>query len=93
MKAGRGFTLVEMMVTVTLVGIMASVVVPLTEMAVRRGKEQELRIVLREIRTAIDAYKRAVRLGVEVRQWRRVAFRADERHAVRRERFQRHDPG
>lgn len=59
MKTGRGFTLVEMMVTVTLVGILASVVVPRTEMAVRRGKEQELRIALREIRTAIDAYKRA----------------------------------
>jgi prepilin-type N-terminal cleavage/methylation domain-containing protein len=59
MKPSRGFTLVEMMVTVTLVGILASVVVPLTEMAVRRAKEQELRIALREIRTAIDAYKRA----------------------------------
>ena len=55
----RRFTLIEMMITVVLVGILASVVVPLTEMSVRRGKEQELRIALREIRSAIDAYKRA----------------------------------
>ncbi|WPH17813.1 type II secretion system protein [Variovorax paradoxus] len=59
MNAARGFTLIEMMVTVVLVGILASVVVPLTEMSIRRGKEQELRIALREVRGAIDAYKRA----------------------------------
>ncbi len=59
MKTVRGFTLIEMMVTVALVGILASVVVPLTEMSIQRGKEHELRIALREMRTAIDAYKRA----------------------------------
>lgn len=59
MKAMRGFTLIEMMVTVALVGILASVVVPLTEMAIQRGREQDLRMALRQIRTAIDAYKRA----------------------------------
>ncbi len=59
MKTARGFTLIEMLITVVLVGILASVVVPLTEMSVRRGKEQELRAALREIRGAIDAYKRA----------------------------------
>lgn len=59
MRVSSGFTLIEMLVTVVLVGILASVVVPLTEMSVRRGKEQELRLALREIRAAIDAYKRA----------------------------------
>ena len=59
MNRSRGFTLIEMMVTVLLVGILASVVVPLTQMSVQRGKEQELRQALREIRLAIDAYKRA----------------------------------
>lgn len=59
MRGVRGFTLIEMMVTVVLVGILASVVVPLTEMSIQRGKEQELRIALRELRSAIDAYKRA----------------------------------
>ena len=59
MKKARGFTLIEMMVTVVLVGILASVIVPLTEMAIQRGREQDLRVALREIRGAIDAYKRA----------------------------------
>ncbi|MDP9877273.1 general secretion pathway protein G [Variovorax boronicumulans] len=59
MKSSRGFTLIEMMVTVVLVGILASVVVPLTEMTIQRGREQDLRMALREIRGAIDAYKRA----------------------------------
>lgn len=59
MKSVRGFTLIEMMVTVVLVGILASVVVPLTEMSIQRGREHELRMALREIRGAIDAYKRA----------------------------------
>lgn len=63
MRAARGcicgFTLIEMMVTVVLVGILASVVVPLTEVSVRRAREHDLRIALREIRAAIDAYKRA----------------------------------
>src|SRR4051812_21143242 len=59
MKDSRGFTLIEMMVTVALVGIVASVVVPLTEMTIQRGREQDLRAALREIREAIDGYKRA----------------------------------
>ena len=59
MRSSCGFTLIEMMVTVVLVGILASVVVPLTEMTIQRGREQDLRMALREIRGAIDAYKRA----------------------------------
>lgn len=59
-RAARGFTLVELLISVVIVGLLASVAVPVTELVIKRGKEKELREALREIRTAIDAYKQAV---------------------------------
>jgi general secretion pathway protein G len=46
-------------VSVTIVGLLASVAVPMVELTVKRGKERDLRESLRELRNAIDAYKRA----------------------------------
>ena len=51
-----GLTLVEMLVVIAIVGILASAVMPLSRMTVRRVKEIELRSGLRTIRTAIDAF-------------------------------------
>ncbi|SFI17065.1 type II secretion system protein [Nitrosomonas sp. Nm34] len=67
----RGFTLVELMVVVAIVATLATAVMPLREIAVKREKEQELRVALRQIRTAIDAYKQAADEG-------RVEKKADE---------------
>jgi general secretion pathway protein G len=59
----RGFTLIELVVTVALVGILASVAVPLGDLGLQRAREHQLRSGLQEIRTAIDAYKRAYDAG------------------------------
>ncbi len=64
MRAARGFTLIELVVTLTLVSVLAMVAVPLYEVTVTRSKESELRSALREIRTALDAYKTAADSGV-----------------------------
>jgi general secretion pathway protein G len=59
----RGFTLIELVVTLALVGVMAMVAVPLYEVTAVRMKEMELRTALRQIRTALDAYKDAADSG------------------------------
>lgn len=59
----RGFTLIELTVTVALVGLLAWVSVPLFEVTSTRVKEVELRGALRQIRSALDAYKAAADSG------------------------------
>ena len=54
----RGFTLVEMLVTLTIVSILALAVLPLAKTAVKREREITLRRNLRMMREAIDAYKK-----------------------------------
>ena len=55
----RGFTLIELVVTVAIVALLASVALPLAEVGYQRTKERDLRQALRDLRGGIDAYKRA----------------------------------
>ena len=59
----RGFTLIELVVTVAIVALLATAIVPSARLVYQREREVELRSALRTIRTAIDAYKRAVDTG------------------------------
>ncbi|HEY2400171.1 MAG TPA: type II secretion system protein [Steroidobacteraceae bacterium] len=59
----RGFTLIEMVITLAIVALLAVSAMPLAELVAKREKEAQLRAALREIRTAIDAYKEAAQTG------------------------------
>jgi general secretion pathway protein G len=67
-RAQSGFTLVELAVTAAIVGVLAAGALPLAEIAVKRGKELELRHALRQMRGAIDEYRAAVEAGRVKRQ-------------------------
>lgn len=55
----RGFTLIELLVTLALISLFATLALPLAELTVKRGQENDLRAALRQIREALDAYKQA----------------------------------
>jgi general secretion pathway protein G len=58
-----GFTLIEMVAVLAILGLLAAMAVPLLELTARRAQEQALRTALRELRGAIDAHKAAADAG------------------------------
>jgi general secretion pathway protein G len=59
----RGFTLIELIITVTILGVLVGMAVPLTRNTIKRQRELELRRALHEMRVAIDKYKEAADKG------------------------------
>ena len=62
-RGERGLTLIELIVTVSILAILASAAVPVARFQVKRQRERELRRDLWEMRDAIDHYKDAADRG------------------------------
>ncbi len=62
-RTERGLTLVELIVTVSILAILASAAVPIARFKAKRDNERELRRELWQMRDAIDHYKDAADRG------------------------------
>jgi general secretion pathway protein G len=66
--SSRGFTLIELVITLTVLTILTMSVIPLVKVSVKRQREQRLREALREMRLAIDQFHREALAGPQGRQ-------------------------
>ena len=57
-RGDRGVTLLELLITLAIIFILASVALPITKVSTKRSQELELRQTLRTVRSAIDTFRR-----------------------------------
>src|SRR5687767_8505275 len=57
-RSEQGFSLMELVITITVMTILTLGVMPLVKVSVQRQREQRLRETLRQLRTAIDEFHR-----------------------------------
>jgi general secretion pathway protein G len=62
-RPAHGFTIIELLVVMLVLGVLSALAFPMAEVTVQRDRERELKRALWEIRDAIDAYKRSVDAG------------------------------
>ena len=62
----RGFSLIELVITVAVLAILTLGVIPLVQVSVKRQKEEQLRAALREMREAIDQFHREALAGAQM---------------------------
>jgi general secretion pathway protein G len=62
----RGFSLIELVITVAVLAILTLGIVPLVQVSVKRQREQQLRETLREMREAIDQFHREALAGAQM---------------------------
>jgi len=73
----RGFTIIELVITLAIVALLATAILPSAQLMYKRQREGELRDALRTIRTAIDAYKKASDSGRIKKELDKTGFPPD----------------
>ena len=63
-NAQSGYTLAELAMVAAVMVILASVTLPVVKFTAKRSKEMELRTALRQMRNAVDEYKRYSDMGL-----------------------------
>lgn len=62
-RGQRGFTLLELIITLLILSILVGMAVPLLRHSIKRQREEELRLSLQKLRSAIDNFHRAAMNG------------------------------
>lgn len=79
----RGFSLIELVITVTVLAILTLGVIPLVQVSVKRQKEEQLRTALREMREAIDQFHREALVGAQMQAMQGQGTTAQQEQAPR----------